>query len=88
MWDQRLGGGVMLAIAEMVGLPLLAAVMVAWMRADAVEARLVDVELDAQRAGAGVASAPEIRSAPVADGEPGRDRPWWESDPRFSRFRD
>ena len=58
MWDQRLGGAVMLAIAEMVGLPLLAAVMVAWMRADAAEARLVDVELDAQRAGARVASAP------------------------------
>jgi putative copper resistance protein D len=88
MWDQRLGGAVMLAIAETVGLPLLAAVMVAWMRADAAEARLVDVELDAQRAGARVASAPEIRSAPVADGEPERDRPWWESDPRFSRFRD
>ena len=78
----------MLAIAETVGLPLLAAVMVAWMRADAVEARLVDVELDAQRAGARVPSAPGSRSAPVADGEPERDRPWWESDPRFSRFRD
>jgi cytochrome c oxidase assembly factor CtaG len=88
MWDQRLGGGVMLAIAETVGLPLLAAVMVMWMRADAAEARLVDVELDAQRAGAGGPAATERRPGPVADGEPGRDRPWWETDPRFSRFRD
>jgi cytochrome c oxidase assembly factor CtaG len=91
MWDQRLGGGVMLAIAETVGLPLLGAVMVAWMRADAVEARLVDDELDARRAGAAAASGasgPEVRPAPLADGEAGRDRPWWESDPRFSRYRD
>jgi hypothetical protein len=88
MWDQWLGGGVMLAIAETVGLPLLAAVMVTWMRADAAEARLVDVELDAQRAGAGGPSARERRPGPVAEGEPGRDRPWWETDPRFSRFRD
>ena len=88
MWDQRLGGAVMLAIAETVGLPLLAAVMVAWMRADAAEARRVDVELDAQRAGARVASAPGTPSTPGAEGEPGRDRPWWESDLRFSRFRD
>jgi hypothetical protein len=35
-----------------------------------------------------VSSAPKSRPAPTADGEPGRDRPWWETDPRFSRFRD
>ena len=59
------------------------------MRADAAEARLVDVELDAQRAGARVAAgAGRAASPPEADGEPERDRPWWESDPRFSRFRD
>ena len=52
MWDQRLGGGVMLAIAEMVGLPLLGAVLVGWMRADDAEARLVDAELDDRRTAA------------------------------------
>jgi len=49
MWDQRLGGGVMLAIAELVGLPLLGVVLVGWIRADDAEARLVDAELDARR---------------------------------------
>ena len=74
---------------RLVGLPLLGAVWSAWMRADDAEARLVDAELDAQRAGARVPSAPGgAGAAPVADGEPERDRPWWESDPRFSRFRD
>jgi hypothetical protein len=48
----------------------------------------------ARAAGAGVPSGAsemsraQMRPAPLVDGEAGRDRPWWESDPRFSRYRD
>ena len=67
-WDQKLGGGALLAVGEVVGLPLLAAVFVSWVRADDADARRADAVLDAQ----------------TADSvEPGRDRPWWETDPRF-----
>lgn len=65
-WDQKLGGGAMLAVAEVVGLPLLAAVFVSWVRADDADARQVDALLGAR--------------ATDSD-EPGRDRPWWETDP-------
>ena len=65
-WDQKLGGGAMLVVAEAVGLPLLAAVFVSWVRADDADARQVDAVLDA-------------RAADFV--EPGRQRPWWETDP-------
>jgi cytochrome c oxidase assembly factor CtaG len=45
--DQRIGGGAMLAVAEIVGLPLLAAVFVSWVRADDADARATDAFLDA-----------------------------------------
>jgi len=66
--DQKLGGGAMLAVAEVVGLPLLAAIFVSWVRADDADARQADAVLDARDA------------EPVA---PGRDRPWWETEPDF-----
>ena len=93
-WDQKLGGGAMLGVAESVGLPFLAAVLVGWVRADTAEARAVDAELDARER--------ESRSEPVPAGgagatagqaadrgqQPARDRPWWETDPRFQdRYR-
>ena len=68
-WDQKLGGGAMLAVAEVVGLPLLAAVFVSWVRADDADARQVDAVLDARAA---------------ESVEPGRERPWWETDPPFT----
>jgi cytochrome c oxidase assembly factor CtaG len=70
--DQKLGGGAMIAVAEVVGLPLLAAVFVAWMRADDADARRTDALLDAQ----------EAESL-----DPLLDRPWWETDPRFMQGR-
>ena len=86
-WDQKLGGGAMLGIAESVGLPFLFAVLIGWVRADAAEARAVDAELDArERAPQQVqpAAAPEPGQGQAgAPPEPGRDRPWWETDPRF-----
>jgi putative copper resistance protein D len=67
--DQKLGGGAMLAVAEVIGLPLLAAIFIAWVRADAADARRTDAFLDSREAESG---------GPVLD------RPWWETDPRFS----
>lgn len=45
-WDQRLGGGALLAVAEAVGLPVLVAVFLEWMRKDDAEARETDARLD------------------------------------------
>jgi cytochrome c oxidase assembly factor CtaG len=70
--DQKLGGGAMIAVAEVVGLPLLAAIFVSWVRADDAEARRADAFLDARA----------DESAEFT--EPLLERPWWETDPRFS----
>ena len=56
----------MLAVAEVVGLPLLAALFISWARADDADARQMDAILDARQA---------------TSGEVGRDRPWWETEP-------
>ena len=56
----------MLVVAEVVGLPLLAALFVSWVRADDADARRMDAILDARDA---------------TSGEVGRDRPWWETEP-------
>lgn len=78
LWEQRLGGGAMFGVAEVVGLPLLAATVLAWVRSDAREAALADARLD---------RAEQLRQEATGDGAPdgGRDRPWWETDPRFTR---
>ena len=77
LWQQRLGGGAMFGVAEVVGLPILAATVLAWVRSDAREAAIVDARLDRE--------ARERDAA--AEGAPDgvRDRPWWETDPRFTR---
>ena len=59
----------MLLVAEVVGLPVLAAIIASWVRSDEAAAREVDAALDAL--------APESV-------EPERNRPWWETDPRFT----
>jgi cytochrome c oxidase assembly factor CtaG len=48
LWEQRIGGGIILFVGEVVGLPLLAAVIVGWVRSDGAEARAVDARLDAE----------------------------------------
>lgn len=68
-WDQQLAGGAMLAVAEVVGLPVLAAIIVTWVRADEADARQVDAALDALEP---ESVGPELT------------QPWWETDPRFS----
>ena len=68
-WDQKLGGGAMIAVAELIGLPLLAAIVMAWVRADEADAREVDDALDARAVGS---SDPELTA------------PWWEADPWYN----
>ena len=65
---------------------LLAATVLAWVRADAREAAAVDARLDAERAERTAEVAETAgRETPVA--EPVLDRPWWETDPRFAHRR-
>ena len=80
-WDQKIGGGTMLAIAEVVGLPVLGAIIADWVRADEAEARAVDAVLDAQSAT--WAADAGASGATGASGESGRMPPWWETDPRY-----
>jgi cytochrome c oxidase assembly factor CtaG len=76
--DQVLGGGVLWLLGDLIGLPFLAAQLIAMIREDESEAKVIDAELDASEA-AQAGTGPEA-------GETAR--PWWESDPRFaSRFR-
>ena len=42
LFEQHLGGGALLLVAEIVGLPVLAAVLLEWVRADRTEAAVVD----------------------------------------------
>lgn len=72
-WDQTIGGGLMLTVAEVVAVPFVAILFVAWIREDARHAREVDAALD-------VADARRRALTPV-DQEPAVDRPWWEVDP-------
>jgi cytochrome c oxidase assembly factor CtaG len=80
--DQVLGGGVLWVLGDVVGLPFLAAQLIQLMREDETEAVRIDAELDARDA--------EKAAAVLVSGaeEPAADRPWWESDSRFTeRFK-
>ncbi|MBO1755132.1 cytochrome c oxidase assembly protein [Allobranchiibius sp. CTAmp26] len=78
--DQKFTGGALLGVAEAIGVPLLAAVFVQWMRSDAVEAAQVDARLDAQER---TDPAPSPRTS-VEEPEAQTDRPWWLDDPRLA----
>jgi cytochrome c oxidase assembly factor CtaG len=79
--DQVIGGGALWILGDLVGLPFLAAQLIQMIREDEREAVQVDAELDARAAAAGAETAGGAASAPD-------DRPWWESDDRFTgRFR-
>jgi cytochrome c oxidase assembly factor CtaG len=71
--DQVLGGGVLWILGDIVGLPFLAVQLIQMIREDEADAVVVDAELDARDA----AQVKEADSSP-------EDRPWWESDPRFT----
>jgi putative copper resistance protein D len=71
-WDQIIGGGLMLTIAEVVAVPFIAILYRAWIREDATRAAQIDRALDLQ------ASRDEPASP---DRAPATNRPWWEVDP-------
>jgi putative copper resistance protein D len=72
-WDQTIGGGLMLTVAEVVAVPFVAIIYGAWIKEDGRHANAVDAALD-------VADARQ-RAVTPADEEPVMDRPWWEVDP-------
>jgi cytochrome c oxidase assembly factor CtaG len=89
-FDQMLGGGLMLTLAELVAFPFLIAVFFQWWHAERDRTAALDARLDKElipaasvpaAAGASpvAASAPAVRSAPAASASE-LVRPWWETD--------
>ncbi len=86
--DQMIGGGLMLTIAELVGLPFLIAVFAEWVREERRRTRALDARLDrelAVAASAAVAPATSGATTGATTGEaavpaPELMRPWWETD--------
>jgi putative copper resistance protein D len=79
-------GGALLSVAEAVGVPMILAVFVIWVRSDAAEARAVDAILDAEAAVAGSPTAPAggtTAAAPALGAAPAGGL-WWEADPQLS----
>jgi putative copper resistance protein D len=82
-WDQTIGGGLMLTVAEVVAVPFIAIIYRAWIHEDAGHAAVLDRQLD-------VAEQSRVLAARDDEG-PVADLPWWEIDPgplrdRASRF--
>ena len=76
---QQIGGTAMIALSELVGLPALLVLLVAWVRSDAGQARNIDAALDAVHAAESAAvSAARRQSGPDEDPEVLLQRPWWE----------
>lgn len=83
--DQVIGGGTLWVFGDIIGLPFLAALLIAMIREDESEARTIDAELDAEER----AVQPAGGVAAAEGAEPGETEPklWWQNDPRFaSRF--
>lgn len=74
--DQMLGGGLMLTLAELVGLPFILLVFAEWWRAERTKTAELDARLDSEALAASPAPLPG--AAPVL---PEMTRPWWETDP-------
>ena len=85
--DQVFGGGTLWVLGDVVGLPFLAVQLIHMIREDETEAAVIDAELDARQAQAPVAAAdPATGALPATGAVPASpaERPWWESDPRFT----
>nr|WP_235217618.1 cytochrome c oxidase assembly protein [Streptomyces noursei] len=84
--DQMIGGGLMLTIAELVGLPFMIAVFAEWVRDERRRTRALDARLDRELAVAAPApaatAATTALAAPAAPAvaQPEVTRPWWETD--------
>ena len=72
--DQQIGGTAMIALSELVGLPTMLVLVLAWVRDDERQARVLDRQQDGGPAGA-------TAGEPVAAGNPDQQRPWWETNP-------
>ncbi|MFI1172009.1 cytochrome c oxidase assembly protein [Streptomyces melanogenes] len=77
--DQQLGGGAMVTLAELVGVPFLMVVFVQWVRAERAGTAALDRRLDAELVPAPAAPGPGT-AADLESEEPELVRPWWESD--------
>lgn len=75
--NQQIGGGLMMTIAEVIGLPFTAVLFVGWFRYDRATAAAADHELDA-RAELGWPIAPTAEGIASGETDPDRMRPWWE----------
>jgi len=82
-FDQMLGGGTLWVVGDLVGLPFLAAQLIHMIREDESEAAVIDAELDAADAAAQASASKPITAD--TENQPATERPWWESDPRFTR---
>nr|WP_229700126.1 cytochrome c oxidase assembly protein [Streptomyces kronopolitis] len=92
--DQMIGGGLMLTIAELVGLPFLIAVFAEWVRSERGRTAALDARLDRELTVVGGAAAAEPGARPGRSDESGAPgtpqapaapqpeltRPWWETD--------
>jgi cytochrome c oxidase assembly factor CtaG len=72
--DQRVAGAILWCIAELIDLPFLVLVFRRWVRADARDAAAADAVLEAERL-----------ARHALPGEPGRDAPWWLTDPAMQQ---
>jgi putative copper resistance protein D len=90
--DQMIGGGLMLTLAELVGLPFILAVFLQWWRAERLRTAELDARLDREALAAAPASPPSPAPEPTPAGlltatpsaaapaVPEMTRPWWETD--------
>ncbi|MFG2227447.1 cytochrome c oxidase assembly protein [Streptomyces sp. NPDC048644] len=80
--DQMIGGGLMLTIAEVVGLPFLIAVFAEWVRSERARTKALDARLDRELAPAGGTATAVGTGAAGGSGAPQPEltRPWWETD--------
>lgn len=77
--DQQIGGGAMLTIAELVGLPFLLAVFLQWVRAEKAGTAELDRRLDAELVPVAPAT-PAFVAGPAPVPVEDRVQPWWETD--------
>ncbi|WP_405744558.1 cytochrome c oxidase assembly protein [Streptomyces sp. NBC_01525] len=86
--DQMIGGGLMLTLAELIGLPFLIAVFAEWVRSERGRTVALDARLDRELATAAAPVPPSAPAVPDATGTPADTkaphpeltRPWWETD--------
>ncbi|WP_405755353.1 cytochrome c oxidase assembly protein [Streptomyces sp. NBC_00144] len=92
--DQQIGGGAMVTLAELVGVPFLLVIFAQWVRSERARTVALDRRLDAELIPAAPRATPvpsdTSAASPMASAsgiaaqedpaEPERVRPWWESD--------